>query len=229
MSENKAQRIRELYEGGGISEVSRGVRDYCVDNLPFIHENYADRRTDNPERWQFMAPHISEYDSVLDIGCAEGYFTKQAAAEGMFALGIDTNTERLRRATDATDFPQGSGFMHYRLDPENINDLPEFDVIFCLTVKHHWERQYGLEKAEDMFETLLEVCNQLVYEPPGDRPLIKDMEGSLDPEDSIPFYRDKLNALYGDSIDIVDQTMVEYRDVQSMRRDPIFIIDTSNR
>lgn len=226
----KISRIRELYKIGGPREVGRGIRDYVLDRTPYIRDNsYYKGRDDNEERWMFIRPYLNHASGVLDIGCAEGYFTAQAADHGLVSIGIDSDVDRLRKARALTGFAERCGFMRFNLSPENVNQLPRFDVVLLLTVHHHWEGEYGLEEAEQMFQTVMDRCDLLVYEPPGDRPIVKD-HTELNVEDSMTFYTDRLSALYGDTIEILDAEMFSYstdRRKGRERADPVFVIDTS--
>ena len=65
----------------------------------------------------------------------------------------------------------------------------------------------------------------LVYEPSGDRPLIKDQKGSMNPDQSEAYYTDRLHALSGDEIEIIDVMMTDHR---GNRKDPVLCIDTSS-
>ena len=228
------QRINELYQIGGIKEVYRGIRDRSIIFLG-LSENvdYAERRVDNRDRWDFMKPCFNGIDMAIDIGCAEGYFTRKLAKQGIFSVGIDNNAERVEKALAASDGQDGCGFMNWELRPDNIGQLPKADVILLLTVHHHWVRHYGLEDAERMFQTVMDRADTVLYEPPGDRAL-RDSE-KIDPEDSVAFYIDRLKELYGESIDIIEYSMFDYKkDPEdrlanvNTRKDPIFVLNTTS-
>ena len=225
----KLRRARELHREGGFPEVARGIRDYLSSN-----GDYEEKRTDNEDRWEYILPYISDRKSVCDIGCAEGFFTVRAASEGLFALGIDNREERIERAVQRADGLEGCAFTKWNLTPENVENLPTFESMFLLTVHHHWEDQYGLENAERMFQVVMDRCNLLIYEPPGDRPLIKNERRTLKPEEGREFYIDRLKSLYGDSIKILEVQMTDRtnrdpdREIMTERYDPVFAIDTSD-
>lgn len=104
------------------------------------------------------------------------------------------------------------------------------DVILLLTVQYHWKEALGLSFAEEMFQHVMDKCDCLIYEPPGDRPIIKSEGGTIRPTQSIDFHTDRLNALYGDSIEIQDVMLTEFRTDKErhlQRKDPLFAIDTS--
>lgn len=238
----KIQRIQELYKEGGVRNVSIGIYEYLRDEcLKSQSDVYCETRADNEQRWEFIWPYIADADTLLDIGCAEGYFSVKSAECGLSATGIDIDEERVRRAkkiiVDKEELEGQCEFYTRKLSPKNIHGIPEVDVILSLTVHHHWEGDYGLDDAEKMFQILLDRCDTLIYEPPGDRPLVKDQYGTLDPVESAAFYTDRLKALYGDEIEILDQTMVGYKGENELptysyrdqpRNDPIFVIDTSS-
>lgn len=228
MSE-KLRRVRELYSEGGFREVSRGVRD-------FVHYrtrrgstiDYHDERIDNDDRWGYIEPKVRETSSLIDIGCAEGFFTRKAASTGAFSVGVDSERERISRAKERAESMENCAFMSATLSPGTIQQLPHVDTILLMTVHHHWEQAYGLDAAERMFQVVLDRCNCLVYEPPGDRPLIKEQSGELDPNNSLEYYTGRLQALY-DSIEIEDSRLFEHsEDFKNPREDPVFIIDCSS-
>lgn len=191
-------------------------------------KEYVDRRSDNKDRWEFIREYVDDADHLLDIGCAQGYFTVQPAKENdTVTIGIDLSEDRLESAIKRHSFPEKAGFMKWNISPEDIYKIPSVDVILFLTVHHHWELSYDLEKSEEMFQVLLDRCDTLVYEPPGDRPIIHEKRGIMDPNDNLEYYRGRLNALYGDNIKIKDfATFTRYEHEE--RYDPLFIIDSSN-
>lgn len=233
MTSGKFGRLKELYNDGGIDEIIRGIRDYTyytVTNTIMPQKTYRERRADINDRWEFIAPFVDESTALLDIGCAEGYYTTKAAEAGAFAIGIDIRAERLENARQKNGYADRVGFLKWGTNPENIDKIPKMDVILLLTVQHHWEEAFGIDAAEQMFQHVMDKSNILIYEPPGDRPIIKSEGGSIDHNQSIEFYRARLEALYGDSINILDETLTEFRTDKKKhleRKDPLFAIDTS--
>lgn len=225
----KLQRIKELYVNGGASEVSRGIKDFIYYRL-FNRStvDYHGERVDNHERWEYISSVVTDAESVIDIGCAEGFFTRRAAATDAFSLGIDYKQSRIQRARERSDSIDGCGFIKWDINPANVTNLPRVDTILFMTVHHHWEKAYELDTAEWMFQVVMDRCDVLVYEPPGDRPIIKNKNGLLDPADSLEYYTGRLKALYGDSIEIRRAQMFEHtEEFKNERGDPVFIIDTT--
>lgn len=223
------KRIIELYSEGGASEVFRGIRDYFHYNV-FNRgtPNYHNIRIDNEDRWDYLSEFISHSSSLVDIGCAEGFFTVRSAKNGIVSIGIDTKEERIGRARKNAETIDKCGIIKWDIGPNNINQLPRVDVILLMTVHHHWEQEYGLDIAEQMFQLVMDRCDTLVYEPPGDRPIIKNQDGNLNPNMSLDYYIGRLQALYGDSIEIIDCQMFPHTvGDKNQREDPLFVIDVS--
>lgn len=226
------RRLYELYEIGGPKEVYRGSRDFIFVRTGHLsYGTYADRRADNRDRWEFIREYIVG-GTLVDIGCAEGYFTRRSAEQGMFAIGIDVREDRLRTAVQRSGYTDGCGFTKFEITPENVHYLPACDTCLLLTVHHHWVKDYGMEQAKRMLEIIMDQCDVLVYEPPGDRS--PDLNEEIDPEESIRIYSDWLESTYGFGIDILDSNMFDYKKerrdreaIDNTRRDPVFVIDTS--
>jgi len=74
-----SKRLQELYNKGGMREVLRGVRDYIIEDI--LKSPYADRRSDNTQRGEFIKSNLSETDATLiDVECAEGELTALAGS-----------------------------------------------------------------------------------------------------------------------------------------------------
>jgi SAM-dependent methyltransferase len=104
-------------------------------------------------RWTAIAAAIELFGarSILDIGCAEGWFLRRAAHEfGCFAIGVDGDERRvmlgeIARLHDGVD---RVAVMKSKLQPDSIVQLPRCDIVLCLSVLHHVIRRAGLSAAE---------------------------------------------------------------------------------
>lgn len=228
-----SQRIRRLYHKQGIFGVCRGAKDFLYWQIwtetPFYTKGpYQEKRIDNQERWEFIKENIIEdYDSLLDIGCADGYFVYQADSIGLETRGIDVAKGRIESAKQR--LPRGSQAQIelQHLNPENICELEGADVILLLTVHHNWISQFGEEKGTKMFKTVASKADLLIYEPPGDRFLT--IEQPIKSEDSVNEYIKFIKQEFGDDVKILNHTLVDYMDRDpSSRSDPLFALDTSN-
>jgi hypothetical protein len=111
------------------------------------------------DRWALIAPQLERHQirTLLDLGCAEGFFVRQAAAiEGCFALGIDADVRRLTIAQTASilDEAHNAGFMLARVTPDFVDRLPEFDAVLFLSVLHHVMSEHGEDHARDLLRRI---------------------------------------------------------------------------
>jgi len=106
--------------------------------------------------------------TLLDLGCAEGYFVEQAASQcGCVALGVDADVRRLSlaQASATLNHVNGAGFMYGQLTPEFITMLPSFDAIIFMSVLHHIMYERGVDYARDYMKTLrAKVVKFLVFD-----------------------------------------------------------------
>ena len=99
--------------------------------------------------------------SVLDIGCAEGFYVLQAAKEcSCVSLGIDADIRRLSMAQNqiSSEKIMPAGFLLAEVNEELINKLPKFDVIVFMSVMHHMMYSQG----KDYCKNILMVLRKLV-------------------------------------------------------------------
>lgn len=121
------------------------------------------------DRWTVIKKVLSEGPStVLDLGCAEGYFVSNAAQEyGCFALGVDADIRRLTIAQDLSvlNRRERAGFMYARLTLEFLDTLPRFDVVILLAVLHHIMYEHGVEFAREfMTHVRAKTGSSLIFE-----------------------------------------------------------------
>ena len=106
------------------------------------------------DRWRLLRAHLEQWKSrsLLDLGCAEGYFVRAAAEHGCFALGVDADIRRLSvaRAAASLDKIRGAGFIYADLSPPFLASLPSVDAVLFLSVLHHIMYEHGLEYARTM-------------------------------------------------------------------------------
>ena len=105
------------------------------------------------DRWKVISEVLAQgAESVLDLGCAEGYFVSRAAKEyGCFALGIDADIRRLTVAQDLNLLNKNecAGFMYAHISMEFLRKLPPFDVVILLAVLHHVMYEHGVDYARE--------------------------------------------------------------------------------
>lgn len=177
--------LRDYYDQFRQQQKKKGLRDALRTSFRYARNNpmsvlrgtdyQTHRRVDVEHRWDLIQDCVEPNDSnILDIGCAEGVLTSRFADAGLFAIGIDKSIMRLSSAQRKNRLNEGVGFMQYEINPDTIQQLPEFDIVLLLTVYHHWCRDYGFgwDAAEEMLQTLVDKSGKLVFECP-EKPIQK--------------------------------------------------------
>ena len=121
------------------------------------------------DRWGIISELLSEgAKTLVDLGCAEGYFVSTAAKEyGCFALGIDADVRRLTIAQDLNVINKNvhAGFMYANMTMEFLRTLPKFDVVIFLAVLHHVMYEHGEDYAREYMRCIREKTGKaLVFE-----------------------------------------------------------------
>jgi O-antigen chain-terminating bifunctional methyltransferase/kinase len=121
------------------------------------------------DRWDVISKVLSEKpDTVLDLGCAEGYFVSRAAREyGCFTLGVDADVRRLTVAQELNVINKNdrAGFMYANITPEFLRKLPPFDVVIFLAVLHHVMYEHGVDYAREYMKSIRDKTRKaLVFE-----------------------------------------------------------------
>ena len=121
------------------------------------------------DRWTVISKVLSEGpETVLDLGCAEGYFVSRIAREyGCFTVGVDADVRRLTVAQELNVINKNdrAGFMYANISPEFLRKLPPFDVVIFLAVLHHVMYEHGVDYARECMKCIREKTrNALVFE-----------------------------------------------------------------
>jgi 2-polyprenyl-3-methyl-5-hydroxy-6-metoxy-1,4-benzoquinol methylase len=127
-------------------------------------------KRDAEARWNAIAGAIRQYDahSILDVGCAEAWFLRRAAAEfGCFAIGVEATNRRVLLGEIARlhDGAERVAVLKAKLAPDDIRYLPACDIVLCLSVVHHVMREGGRNAAEEFVRALANcVGKALLFE-----------------------------------------------------------------
>jgi cyclopropane fatty-acyl-phospholipid synthase-like methyltransferase len=124
----------------GSAQLSKGERS-CID------------------RWRIIESEIAaaKAATLLDVGCAEGYFVMQAASVcGCTALGVDGDVRRLSLAQGSTllNHIKGAGFIYADITPQLLSRLPISDVVLFQSVLHHIMYNKGIDYAREIMVSL---------------------------------------------------------------------------
>jgi len=122
------------------------------------------------DRWELIKKEILNYEasSVLDVGCAEGFYVIKSAEEcGCVSLGIDADIRRFSMAQNQilSEKIMPAGFLLAEIDAELIKKLPKFDVVIFLSVMHHMMYSLGEEYSRNILTELRKKINKvLIFE-----------------------------------------------------------------
>ena len=141
-------------------------------------------KRDFEHRWTLIRREAVECGarSLLDLGCAEGYFVLRAARElGCFSLGIDANVRRLTVAQNINtlDRNERTGFMYANIDTDSLSRLPKFDIVLFLSVLHHFMREHGIEYCREVLSIIRTKTNKLMIFDMGIRSELSDWAKAL--------------------------------------------------
>jgi len=135
-----------------------------------IDEKLYSAKREWQERWACIEREIVDYGikSLLDIGCAEGFFARLAAEKhAVFSIGIEFNNKRLwlgelsRMHDDVANFAIVKALM----TPESIGSLPKFEMVILLSVLHHVIRQSGRAGAIAFLSAIRSITGKrLIFE-----------------------------------------------------------------
>ena len=120
-------------------------------------------------KWELINTNLpNSPGSLFDIGCNEGLFSVNASQQGWFVWGIDFHNNAISYAVKNAEREgvENAFFSSGKITPENVKQLPEFDVIFLLSIFQEICSQYGLKKGYEIFDDLLKICRKaLFFEP----------------------------------------------------------------
>lgn len=167
-------------------------------------------RVDFEDRWDLLSAEVDlDGGSLLDIGCAEGYFTAGFAEEGLVSIGIERQTHTVATARKTHANQSNLGFLQYEITPETINRIPTVDVVLLLAVYHHWVNEFGWQDAEKMLEILGNHCETLLIEIPGREP--EEYRIDADVETLDEYYQRYLESVFNDQVNVTFLQTTDYK------------------
>ncbi|HYQ70777.1 MAG TPA: class I SAM-dependent methyltransferase [Gammaproteobacteria bacterium] len=134
--------------------------------LPWIGITTRKRDTSTLQRCETIEKHIGiDSGTVMDIGCNLGYFVLRLAEKGFFSIGIDTAPENVMVAQYAQRKARidNAAFCYMTVYPDNINTLPDVDVMIFFSVWHHWIEDFGHDVATEMLAILWSKTRHVMF------------------------------------------------------------------
>jgi len=168
-------RIKSIYSGimGLISKMFIRLAFYfqkmghgrSYEPIQFSKKIYTSNR-EWEVRWKAISDVFKEYDvkSVIDIGCAEGWFLRRAAEDfNCFSIGVEVSKPTLILAETARlhDLVENMAIIKCKLNTDTAAYLPKCDAVLCLSVLHHVVREYGFDDAKNFLKALSTRANKV--------------------------------------------------------------------
>lgn len=104
----------------------------------------------------FFLSNLKKDETVLDIGCGEGYLAKDLAQKASHVIGIDINETSLKKAQE--NAPSNTTFIHG--DATNYAFKEKFDVLVLSNVLEH------IQNREDFLRNISPLANTILIRVP---------------------------------------------------------------
>jgi SAM-dependent methyltransferase len=148
-------------EEGGINTRLAEIHRQVIERRVYYHSAYqpisvgsirsGDAIRNSEDRWMMIKQGIEETGSgsLLDLGCAEGFFVRKAAEHSIFSIGVDIDSSRMGLGESArmVDQQERCGFVLASINGDLLNRIPQFDAVICFSVMHHIIRKHGRDVA----------------------------------------------------------------------------------
>jgi len=108
----------------------------------------------------------THFNSYLDIGSQLGYFVFSLQQQNKICHGLESNPTAVKysQALASLNQSQNIAFHNTHLTPKTAQNLPDYDLITCLSVYHHLVHYQGKAKADQIIKTLIKKCKYFVFE-----------------------------------------------------------------
>jgi hypothetical protein len=177
---------------------------------------------DTDARWQAVSKVLRDYGvrNLLDLGSAEGWFVRRAAAEhNCFAIGVEaTDTVVVGELARLHDRVQRAATVRAFMTPQAIRSLPQFDAVLCLSVLHHVIRGFGIATAEQFLRALATRVNKVLVFEVGTAdetswtPFLPEASQGLEGQER--FVRDLLQRCGFHNVKVIGESPAYHREVQ---------------
>ncbi|BDB21287.1 kinase [Pseudomonas sp. CYM-20-01] len=157
MIEQLVAELPEVYQPiFGRSDLSDHVSRPCADRLDVIARIY-----------DALQAHLDRPLRVLDLGCAQGYFSLSLASRGAAIRGVDFLDKNVAVCTALSqEHPQLNATFEVGRVEDVIDRLEpgQYDLILGLSVFHHVIHERGIDEVKRLFQRAAEMTGALVLE-----------------------------------------------------------------
>ena len=127
-------------------------------------ESYQSKRS-SEDNWQMIKAEMTGAKNVIDVACDAGFYALKIAETGASVFAFDILEGSISRAREKAESQNldNAMFSVFALTPENIVKMPRFDYGLCLSVFHHFVRQYGEPAARQMLVDLFDRTDRGLF------------------------------------------------------------------
>ncbi|MGJ8525375.1 O-antigen chain terminator bifunctional methyltransferase/kinase WbdD [Halomonadaceae bacterium LMG 33818] len=184
--EQKVADLPEVYQTiYGHPEWDTNASRDCNERLGLIEHQYS-----------VLSHQLGRPLRVLDLGCAQGFFSLSLAAQGAHVTGIDFLPQNIAVCQALADENPGFSIQFREGKIEEVITVleeGEFDLAIGLSVFHHIVHMHGLAKTREWIDRLATVTSALILElAVKEEPLYWSVSLPEDPSEliaSCAFYR----------------------------------------
>ena len=127
--------------------------------------NKVEHRT-SKDRFSAIQPYLPPNSfTTLDIGCQEGYFLFRLSVHKGLKLGIDMDENALDYARVlARKYKKNNVLLanHHITKASDLDELPDFDVVICMSIFHHWVKHFGKKEALQILGKVAEKTKHIL-------------------------------------------------------------------
>jgi hypothetical protein len=148
--------------------VGTGPREPDYQPMPWLGWDDAARAGGTLSRLSAIEAALASKDIrdgvVLDIGSHSGFFSLKLAEKGFFVYGAESIRQRVYLSFVAGQRIKGSFTpIWLKIERDNVARLPDSDITLCLSVWHHWVRNFGLEDATAILSALARKTRRVMF------------------------------------------------------------------
>ncbi|OGW85210.1 MAG: hypothetical protein A3A81_02155 [Omnitrophica bacterium RIFCSPLOWO2_01_FULL_45_10b] len=135
--------------------------------MPWLGIRNAKRASGVVSRWNTIKDLITKLkvESVIDIGCNNGFFSVSISKMGINVIGIESNPKYFRTYLYAIRKLglENAGALSWKLTHSTLTMLPSVDAMLFLSVWHHIVREYGFDQGTDILRQLWIKTNKVFF------------------------------------------------------------------
>ncbi|GAI33188.1 unnamed protein product [marine sediment metagenome] len=147
-----------------LTEMHKGKYVYQPSDDPRLRD-FTVWRKDSPARLKYILENLKG-ETVLDIGCCEGYFSREIAKKGYTVTALD-NSRKYMAITRYLSIINNIKLTYQQAKwQEYLKEGTPFDNILYLSIFHHDILKRGIEETLRSLRTFRGATERLFFETP---------------------------------------------------------------